>query len=210
MSQIRIPLAAAFVAIALFSVAWIFVNGFEGEQPLYATVLPERQLLPPFSLTDQDNRPFSRDNLRGQTSLVFFGFTHCPDICPATLQQLAAARRQIARASSSPAGDGKAALPRIILVSVDPARDSPEILERYVGYFGDGITGLTGSLDEIRDLTAALGIFFEKSGSGENYTVNHSTAVLMVDPDARLQALFSTPHSIAAFVHDVPLLMASK
>lgn len=212
MLKVRIILAGTLVALALVGGAWFLGKGFEGsgDRPLYATLLPEGRLLPEFSLTDDENLPFTRDSLRGQTSLVFFGFTHCPDICPATLQQLASARLKLAEAAPPSAERGNAPLPHIILISVDPARDSPEKLRTYVNYFGDGITGVTGNVDDIRALTDALGIFFEKSGPGENYTVNHSTAVLVVDRNAELQALFSAPHKVESFVHDVPLLMASQ
>lgn len=211
-SNTGIFLAVAFVAIALAGGAWLILTAREGpaQQPQFATVLPQGRPLPEFALMDHDGRPFTLDDLRGHASLVFFGFTHCPDVCPATLQKLTVARRQIAEKMPESADEGDAALPEIVLISVDPERDTPEILEKYVEYFGDGITGVTGTVDEIRALTADLGIFFEKSGSGDNYTVNHSTAVLYVNRDAELQALFSTPLSIEAFVHDVPLLIASR
>lgn len=201
MLKVRIILAGVLAAIALAGGAWFLGNGLEtsGGRLLRATLLPEGRLLPAFSLTDDENLPFTRDSLRGHTSLVFFGFTHCPDICPATLQQLASARRQLEDASPPP---------RIVLISVDPERDLPGNLQSYVNYFGDGITGVTGNVDDIKALTDALGLFFEKSGTGEDYTVNHSTAVLVVDRDAELQALFSAPHDVQSFVHDLPLLMA--
>jgi protein SCO1/2 len=176
-------------------------------QPLHATVLPERLPLPAFSLKDQHALPFTRENLRGHTSLLFFGFTRCPDICPATLQQLALARKQIAGAP--PAGGGS--LPQIVLISVDPERDTPAKLEQYVSSFGEGVTGATGSPEAIRELTSALGIFFAREPMGEDdYTVSHSTAVLVIDEDATLQALFGAPHKTEYFVHDVPLLMTAR
>ncbi|MGH8193055.1 MAG: SCO family protein [Woeseiaceae bacterium] len=211
MQTIRIILAGVLLALLLAGGAWYLSGGSERSAlPLHATLLPEGRLFPEFSLTDDQNRPFTRDSLRGHTSLVFFGFTHCPDICPATLQQLANVRRRLAEAAPS-AGDASATpLPEILLISVDPERDTPEQLERYVDYFGDGITGVTGDIADIRALTVALGIFFEKSGAGDHYTVNHSTAVLVVDRNAELQAIFSGPHQVDSFVHDLPLLMASQ
>lgn len=199
-------LALFFAALAAGGGAWFASRALEGpDRPQFATVLPERRPLPEFSLADHENRPFDAERLRGHTSLLFFGFTHCPDICPATLTQLAAARRQLAAES----GKTRAELPQIVLVSVDPRRDTPESLKRYVEYFGEGITGVTGSVEEIRALSEPLGVYFEKNGQGDDYTVNHSTAVLVVGPDATLQALFSAPHEVAAFVHDLPILMAS-
>lgn len=211
MLTIRIILAGVLLALLLAGGAWYLTGGSERSPlPLHATLLPEGRLFPEFSLTDDQNRPFTRDSLRGHTSLVFFGFTHCPDICPATLQQLATVRRRLAEAAPSAGDDSSTTLPEILLISVDPERDTPQQLERYVDYFGDGITGVTGDVADVRALTDALGIFFEKTGAGDDYTVNHSTAVLVVDRNAELQAIFSAPHQVDSFVHDLPLLMASQ
>jgi protein SCO1/2 len=197
-------LAIAFLFIAFSGGAvfmYLAVSGGRIE-PLAATVLPESRPLPPFSLVDQDGRPFTNSSLTGRQSVVFFGFTNCPDICPATLQQLAIARQRLASTGT--------AEPDIILVSVDPERDTPEILARYVGRFGAGIRGVTGSVAEISEFTGSLGIFFAKSGDSENdYSVDHSTAVLVIDKDGQWQAVFSAPHSIDNFVHDLPLLAGS-
>ena len=91
-------------------------------------------------------------------------------------------------------------------------RDAAFVVEalRRLSHFGEGVTGLSGEPADIHALTDALGLFFEKSGGGPDYTVSHSTAVLVIDPEAELQAIFSTPHAVDAFVHDLPLLMASQ
>jgi protein SCO1/2 len=206
MPRSRLILVAAVIALVT-GLAVFLIGNFvgSGASPRYATVLPEPLPLPDFELYDQQNEPFSRDSLRGRTNLLFFGFTHCPDICPATLQQLALARKQIAGS-----GEPEASLPRIVLISVDPERDTPEKLARYVSAFGDGVTGATGGPEELRELTQALGIFFDKEPAGEgDYTVSHSTAVLVVDGEARLRAVFSAPHKTEFFVHDVPLLASA-
>ena len=196
--------AALAIVVAVFVAVVIAARGFDSELQ-YATLLPEPLPLPEFSLTDQHGEPFTRDSLRGQASLMFFGFTHCPDICPATLQQLALARKQLAQKTPG------VALPEIILISVDPERDTPAKLAEYSAHFGDGVAAATGSLEAIRDLTSPLGIFFEKQPGGEgDYTVSHSTAVLFIGEDAALEALFSAPHQTESFVHDIPRLMASR
>jgi protein SCO1 len=201
---LKLP-ALALAAAAVAAGAWFAARALEEPVlPRFATLLAEPRPLPEFSLTDQTNRPFDAARLRGRTSLLFFGFTHCPDICPATLSQLAAARRQLAAS-----GDG-AELPQIVLVTVDPERDTPEVLARYVGYFGEGVTGVTGAVEEIRALAEPLGVYFEKSSLDDDYAMGHSTAVLVVGPDAALRALFTAPHEVDAFVHDLPILMASE
>jgi protein SCO1/2 len=201
--------ARKYLAIALLFTAfsggafflYLAVSGNRGE-PVAATVLPEPRPLPAFSLLDQHGRPFARDSLTGHDSLLFFGFTHCPDICPATLQQLAIARQRVV-------ADG-ANFPDIVLISVDPARDTPDVMAEYVGHFGAGITGVTGRAEDIAGFARALGIFFAIAGDDdENYNVDHSAAVLLINANADWQAVFSAPHEVDDFVHDVPLLTDS-
>ncbi len=194
---------AILMAVALAMGIFLGVRTQAPEEPLAAFVLPAPTPLPEFALVDQSGNTVTRDTFRGRWSLVFFGFTHCPDICPTTLQILATAQEELAESARSP-------LPRIVLVSVDPERDTPELMGRYLDYFGDGHLGITGSLDELKKLTTALGIFFEKQpGTDENYSVDHSAAVLVINPAAEFHALFSGSHKADNFVHDLPLILAS-
>jgi len=175
-----------------------------GEQavPIRATVLPAGNALPDFTLLDHDGTTVDGTIFEGRWDLVFFGFTNCPDVCPTTLQVLAQARKQMAEQGQDP-------LPRIVLVSVDPERDTPEILGKYVSLFGDDNLGITGDLEEIGKLTEALGIYFAKApAENGNYSVDHSTVVLVINPGGRFQALFSAPHQVEDIVHDLPLIMA--
>jgi len=123
--------------------------------PEFAFMLPSPGALPAFSLRDQTGAAVDADTFRGQWDLVFFGFSNCPDICPTTLQVLTSARRKLIRSGSKP-------VPRIVFVSVDPERDTPDRLGQYVDHFGDGILAVSGDIEEIRKLTTALGMFFQK------------------------------------------------
>jgi len=173
-------------------------------QPQSALVLPDPDPVPEFSLVDQHGLPVDQTVFEGQWDLVFFGFTHCPDICPATLQVLAAAKSALQAKGQSP-------LPRIVLVSVDPERDTPEVLGQYVDYFGEGNLGITGQLDELSKLTSGLGIYFEKRPvDGDNYSVDHSTAVLVINPDGDFEALFGGPHVVDNYVRDLPIVMGGS
>ena len=170
--------------------------------PVHATVLPVPIELPEFSLLDHRGQPFGRDGFAGRWNLVFFGFTHCPDVCPITLQQLATARRRMA---DSIAAD---ALPRIVFVSVDPERDDVETVASYTGAFNAEIVGLTGPLADIDLLAKALGIFHQRLHDGtENYAVDHSAAVIVIDDRGEYHAVFSAPHDIDGFVSDTLHLM---
>lgn len=195
--------------IAAAAGAWLSFGLSKPEpQPLKATVLPAPGPLPEFSLLDQHGQAFGRDAFKGQWSLVFFGFTHCPDVCPTTLQVLSLARQQLAQQNIHP-------LPRIVLVSVDPERDTPEVIGVYVDNFGADNVGVTGSIEELRKLTGGLGIYFEKSPvdsetGDDNYSVDHSAVVLVINPRAQFQALFSAPHTVENFAHDLPIIMGKR
>jgi protein SCO1/2 len=197
-------LVALVLALALVAGVLVALRSATPTDPVSALVLPNPDPLPEFSLLDQHGSTIDRSVFTGQWDVVFFGFTHCPDICPTTLQLLATARTTLAEQGQEP-------LPRIVLVSVDPERDTPAIIGQYVDYFGAGNLGITGSLEEISRLTGGLGIYFQKQATdSDNYLVDHSAAVLVIDPDGRFSALFSGPHSVANFVHDLPIIMSGK
>ena len=191
-----------FLAFAGGAVFMYLATQGARERPVAAIVLPAPAPLPELDLIDDSGAAFTEADFRGGWQLVFFGFTHCPDICPATLQQLSIARKRVIESG--------AGFPEILLVSVDPERDTVEALNAYVTNFGDGVRGVTGSLDEIRKLTSAVGVFFEKAGNLDgDYTVDHSAAVLVIDDGGNWHSLFSAPHDIDDFVHDVPILTGS-
>ena len=168
--------------------------------PEFATVWPSPMPLKEFSLVDHTGQEFTKSRLQGKWSVMFFGFTNCPDICPATLQQLAIVNKNLQEL-------GKSA-PDIILVSVDPERDTPAVLATYVGHFGGDILGVTGSTAELTQLTSSAGIFFEKSElPNGDYSIDHSSAVIVINKDAAIHASFSAPHSIDSLVNDLPILM---
>ena len=186
--------------------AGIFVATIVNEpaelQTAFAIPLPDP--LPDFALLDQTGQRVNADTFRGQWDLVFFGFTNCPDICPTTLQILASVKHELADA-------GATLLPRIVLVSVDPERDTPQLMGQYVDYFGEGNLGVTGEIEDINTLTAALGIYFEKAPTADgNYSVDHSAAVLIINPAGEFSALFSAPHIVANYVHDLPIIMSTN
>ena len=172
--------------------------------PESATLLPAPTSLAEFSLLDQNGETFTRESLAGEWSLVFFGFTNCPDVCPLTLQVLANAQQQMLDAGIEPQ-------PRIVLVSVDPERDTPEVIAQYVAHFGISTRGVTGDLTETRKLTDNLGIYFEKADiDGDNYSVDHSAVVIVVNPDGNFHALFGAPHIAENFARDMPIIMSAK
>ncbi|MGI9201023.1 MAG: SCO family protein [Woeseiaceae bacterium] len=193
----------AVAIIAIVTGTWLSVQVLSPPPALQtATRLPAATELAEFSLLDQNSESFTHSDFEGRWNLLFFGFTHCPDICPMTLQVLANAQQLLA-------DDGHDELPRIVLVSVDPERDTPDILGQYVAHFGDDSVGITGELTEVKKLTDGLGIFFEKSGEQDNYSVDHSAVVIVINPDGKFHALFGAPHKAENFAHDIPILMST-
>ena len=171
--------------------------------PVNATLLPEPRTVGAFSLIDEGGNSFDQNDLRDRWTLLFFGFTHCPDICPVTLQQLVAARNVLTRQGTAP-------IPEILFISVDPDRDSPAVVADYVANFGGSVRGASGELPALQQLAGQLGIYFSREpAADEGYQVNHSAAVLLINPRGELHAIFSAPHSVEALVHDLPIVLAA-
>lgn len=153
-------------------------------------VLPEPKPLEPFALVDDSGRPFGPETLEGGWSFLYFGYTYCPDICPLTLVEMANLKRRLRLRC-----DGLDA--RYFLVSVDPQRDTPERLREYVRYFDRGFRGVTGRAAEIDKLVSQAGAFYElpEDRSDDAYIVGHSSTVTVIDPEGKLHAVFTMPHT---------------
>jgi protein SCO1/2 len=190
---------AAIVAFALgLLLARVFVTPRAAPVPVTenATILPQPRALPPLELVDQDNRPLPRDFLRGRWTLVFFGFTQCPDVCPTTLTTLAQMKQQLA---DLPAGQQ----PRVLLVSVDPERDTPAILKPYVTFFDPSFLGATGTLAATRQAAKAFSVPFAKVPlPGGGYTMDHGAGLFVVSPAGALVAYSSPPLDATVLARD--------
>jgi len=167
-------------------------------------VYPQAREISEFELLDQFGDRFGKYRLTKRWHLVFFGFTHCPDICPATLSQLAQVLSGLRNAVP------EYLLPRVLLVSVDPDRDTPELLARYVAYFDPDFIAATGSDDQLQVLARQLGAIYRiesHSPGAANYAVDHSASILLLDPEARLAGQFSAPHHVDAIIADMRNLL---
>jgi len=157
------------------------------------TSLPQPRSLAPFNLIDTQGAPATLAALRGHPTLVFFGFTHCPDVCPTTLALLASVQKQ-------------AAIPRlkVAFISVDPERDTPEQLGKYIASFGGEFIGLTGAPPEIVNTTKSFGVASSRVElAGGNYTMDHSATVFALDSGARIVAVFTPPFNSAGLTRDL-------
>ena len=152
--------------------------------------------LPAFSLTRHDGEALKLEDFRGRWSLLFFGYSNCPDICSPSMQQLTTALQTLGEEHT-----------RIVFVSVDPERDSPEALSRYVGYFHNGTLGVTGEPEAIADFAKQLGAFHSKRELATGYLVDHSGSAWLVDPEARLAGVFTPPLAPKAIAADLRKLI---
>ena len=157
--------------------------------PTLATVYPAPRPLPEFGLVAQDGSRFDRTRLQGHWTLLFLGFTQCADVCPATLATLAAARRALPAARR----------PAVVMVSVDPAHDTPAALAAYLGHFDPSFVGVSGAEAALRPLASALGAYYAPADDATPAT--HSGATYLIDPAARIAAVYTTlpaPLALAA------------
>lgn len=163
-------------------------------------MLPQGRDMPDIALTNQDGEAVSMEQLEGRWNLLFFGYTFCPDICPATLAELRQLRGKL------PDDVNQRLQP--ILVSVDPARDTPEQLKKYLDYFGAGFIGLTGPLDDIQTLANAAGVpFIPGDTSKKDYTVDHGGNLALIGPDGRLRGFIRAPMRTEKLAEQLPALI---
>jgi protein SCO1/2 len=203
MQQIALKFSMMMTAVALAAMlAGVWLADIYREHDSRAVLLPDQVItlfpdpkpLTAFALTDHKNRVFDLASLKGKWSFLFFGFTHCPDICPTTLAVLARARDNIARNTAG------AENIQFVFISVDPNRDTASKLRQYVDYFDTSFLGVTGNDAQIGNLAGQLGAAYQvaiKPGM-ENYPVYHSAAVFLLDPRARYHAVFTPPFDAEA------------
>jgi protein SCO1/2 len=199
MNKSTILAVAAIALIAGFALSWYaHVNrAIELESGVWFG--EQARAVPEFELIDHNRGKLTRASLEGQWSLMFFGYTHCPDICPISLQTLADMMRAIDDA------DVAGAL-QVYFISVDPARDQPQVLADYVTYFNPSFIGATAPLEQLTPLTSSLGIAHalrnQKEGS-EQYDVDHSAAIVLINPRAEYAGLFGAPQDAAKMARDM-------
>ncbi|ASD27082.1 BsSco [Brevundimonas diminuta] len=173
--------ACAVIALALGLITMVVVGG--RQQATQTTDVATGQPLVggDFTLTNQDGQVVDQTILNGKWTLVFFGFTYCPDYCPTTLGVLNAVQERM--------GD-KAKDLQIVFISIDPERDTPQMLKDYLSSdgFPDGVIGLTGTPEQVAKAAKAYRAFYQKVGEGEGYTMNHGLTVYLMGPDGKFRS----------------------
>ena len=158
---------------------------------LEGVLRPEPKALQAFVLTDHNNTHFNEERLKNKWSFVFFGYTSCPDICPATLSVLTSVQVMLANETGKTSDDIQ-----VVFISVDPKRDTPELLSSYIAHFNKKFIGATASKKEINKIVQQFGAGyeFEPKNSAGQYTIAHTSAIFLIDPLGKLVATFSQPH----------------
>lgn len=188
-------LSLAFVAIVLaMLVVSVLREPVLSEEQLRESgtfLLPKPRELAPFELTDQQGRPFTRERLEGHWTLMYFGFTSCPDICPVTLSVLAQAEQALRALGDPELAEGY----RVVLVTVDPDKDDAATLGKYVEAFSPRFVGVTGTREAIAELATQLNVAFMKVPTQDGgYTVDHTGNVVIVNPRGHYHGFIRVPH----------------
>ena len=189
-------LGASGAALALAAVAgWVFLPRPAQKMPVGVAEPTGANLVGgPFTLVAGDGRTVTDADFRGKYLLVYFGYTFCPDVCPTTLQSIANVLDKLG-------DDAKAVVP--LFISIDPERDTPAVMAKYVAAFDRRIVGLTGTPAQVATAAKAYRVYYARSGEGEDYLMDHSSMIYLMGPKGRLRAYFTpqaTPAAMAATV----------
>jgi len=184
-------LLAALLSVSLGLSACSSDSTPQGYQPL-----PQPLVLPEFELYDQAGETVTAERLQGRWTVLFYGFTYCPDVCPTTLGELNRVAGRL--------GDQS---PAIVLVSVDPERDTPQQLKQYIEYFNPAFQAWSGEQAQISNLAKHTHIFFDKQPLGDSYTMDHSAQLVLVDPQGRYVGFFPPPHKADVLAQGLRQLM---
>ena len=156
-----------------------------------------------FKIADQTGKPRSISDFKGKVVAMFFGFTHCPDVCPITLTEIKSALAQLDPTAARDV--------QVVFVTVDPERDTPQVLANYLGAFDPGIVGLRGTPEELQALAKQMRIFYQRSeGKDGNYTMDHNAATFLFDRQGRIRLLVSYGAGAKIFAHDIAILLDQK
>lgn len=174
------------------------------EKPrIKGTILTSGLSLPEVSLEDYNHKPFNNDNFKGHWTLLFFGFTNCPKVCPTTMAELNGMMHDLSTKISADH------LPQVVMVTVDPSRDTAERMKNYVTSFNPGFVGLRADEKSTADLALALNVSYAKVEMKAmhhehmgHYTMTHTATIIVIDPTEKVRAYLSYPHQAHEMAHD--------
>ncbi|HXV07960.1 MAG TPA: SCO family protein [Burkholderiales bacterium] len=178
----------------------VFASCSGGGPAFRSTDITGAELGRDFKLIDHNGQPRTLADFRGKVLVVFFGFTHCPDVCPITLSELARALKRLG---------ADAQRVQVVMITVDPERDTPEVLKQYVTALDPGFLGLTGDPQAIAETAREFKVFHQKSpgATPQAYSVDHSSGTFVYDPAGRLRLLVGYGQGADVFAHDIGQLL---
>ena len=191
-----------FILLILFSITGLFtyfqsLPSLLEKKPSLITgkILVRPMEIDNFELTDQNNEVFNKKSLEGGWTVLFFGYTNCPDVCPTTIYKLAEIKNGIKE-------DLPSANFNTVLVTLDPDRDSAERLDEYIGYFDETMLGVTGTYENIQSFTSSLSVFYQRINKEEGYDFNHTASIFVFDKDGSLFATMSPANTVGELESD--------
>ena len=211
-------MTALLLAIVAGSAFWITTNGTQPSSQqdtvialediqkklINTLVLPsDYKQVPPFALLDTNGDVATQNILSSKWSMLFFGYTNCPDICPLTLSIVSSVTEELANKSISQ--------PQVVFVTVDPERDTTDHLDGYLKHFNSDFIGITGDVERLSDWVSSMGISFKRHNEEDTsfYTVDHSATILLIDPENRIRGSFNTPLDVNTIVSDYQTIVNS-
>ncbi|WP_206482981.1 SCO family protein [Thalassotalea sp. G2M2-11] len=182
-----LALILAFVSIAIG--VFVYQSSFNRPAPEHALYYQQPRTIKPFAMTDHLGQAFTNQELMGKWSWVFFGYTSCPDVCPTTMQELNFYYDDFKSVSNNV---------QVLLVSVDPKRDTVEKLAQYVAYFNNEFKGLTADHSVLFPFARNLGLMYAISDdqADDNYLVDHSASIVLINPQGKVAAIFKPQHEL--------------
>ena len=191
-----------FILFILFGISGLFtyfqsLPSLLAKKPTLATgkILARPMEIDQFELIDQNNAAFNNKSLEGGWTVLFFGYTNCPDVCPTTIYKLAEIKNGIKEGLPSTSFN-------TVLVTLDPDRDSTERLDEYIGYFDENMLGVTGTYENIQSFTSSLSVFYQRINKEEGYDFNHTASIFVFDKDGSLFATMSPANTIGELESD--------
>lgn len=182
---------AALIALIIGVVVALNISPKAINEPTYLSLYPQVRALPDFALIDNHSQPFTKEKLLGHWSLLFAGYTFCPDVCPTTLAELKSIYPQLtALPSQYPV--------QVVFLSVDPQRDTSERLNEYVNFFDPRFIGVSAEHKQLFPLVRSMGMMYSmvESTANPNYLVDHSASVVLINPNAQVIGRFKPQHSL--------------
>ena len=191
-----------FVFLVLFGMSVLFayfqsLPSLLQKKPTLLTgkILTRPMELDNFELIDQNNQTFNSESLKGNWTILFFGYTNCPDVCPTTIYKLAEVKNDVNQNLPSKNFN-------TVLVTLDPDRDTPERLDEYIGYFDESMLGVTGTYKNIQSFSSNLSVFYQRINKDGGYDFNHTASIFVFNQDGSLFATMSPATSVSELRDD--------